>query len=106
VDVAQALGRALLIVSVAVDATRRPLAEAAVAAAVQDARQRGADARGQARTGRPHEALLAASRECGCSLAVIGRHGPQSIARAWIGSVAQKVTGLAEGPVLIHVPNA
>jgi nucleotide-binding universal stress UspA family protein len=32
---------------------------------------------------------------------VIGRHGDDAAARAWLGGVAQKVIGLAERPVLV-----
>ena len=94
----------LHVVSVATDGTRRPLAEAAVAAAVHEARRGGVAAEGEARTGRPHEALLAAARDRGCDVLVIARHGPQALSRAWIGGVAQKVIGLAECPVWIHIP--
>ncbi len=94
----------LHVVSVAQDGTRRPLADAAVAAAVHEARRHGLRADGQARTGRPHEQLVAAAAERGCDLLVMARHGAQNLARAWIGGVAQKVIGLAECPVWIHIP--
>ncbi|MBL8327579.1 MAG: universal stress protein [Rubrivivax sp.] len=97
-------GLPLHVVSVALDATRRPLAEAAVAAAVHEARAMGADARGQARTGRPHEQLPQALADLQADLLVIARHGRQQLARAWIGGVAQKLIGLVDLPVLVHVP--
>lgn len=106
VAIARAEHLALHVVAVATDATRRPLAEAAAAAAVHEARRQGVAAQGEARTGRPHEQLIAAARDRGCELLVIARHGPQNLSRAWIGGVAQKVIGLAECPVWIHVPAA
>ncbi len=106
VAIAQAERLALHVVAVATDATRRPLAEAAAAAAVHEARRQGVAAQGEARTGRPHEQLIAAARDRGGDLLVIARHGPNNLSRAWIGGVAQKVIGLAECPVWIHVPAA
>ncbi len=103
-DIARHFALPLRVVSVAIDGTRRPLADAAVAAAMHTAREQGTQAQGEARTGRPHEQLLAATQACGADLLVIGRHGPQNLSRAWIGGVAQKVIGLAECPVLVHVP--
>jgi nucleotide-binding universal stress UspA family protein len=47
--------------------------------------------------------LIAAAQACGADLLVIARHRGDSLARAWIGGVAQKVIGLAECPVLVHV---
>ena len=35
----------------------------------------------------------------------IGRHRAESLPRAWLGGVAQKVLGLAACPVLVHVPD-
>jgi nucleotide-binding universal stress UspA family protein len=57
----------------------------------------------EVRTGRPHEGLMAAAAACGADLMVVGRHGTSLLARAWIGGTAQKVIGLAEGPVLVHI---
>ncbi|MBN8510935.1 MAG: universal stress protein, partial [Burkholderiales bacterium] len=74
--------------------------------AAAQARALGVAAEGEVRTGRPHEQLVAAGRERGADLIVVGRrshHGPE---RAWIGGSAQKVIGLAEGPVLVHIAGA
>jgi nucleotide-binding universal stress UspA family protein len=46
---------------------------------------------------------MAAAAACGADLMVVGRHGTSLLARAWIGGTAQKVIGLAEGPVLVHI---
>jgi hypothetical protein len=59
---------------------------------------------GEVRVGSAHAELLAAAAARGADLLVVARRGPQTLARAWIGGVAQKVIGLAECPVLVHVP--
>jgi nucleotide-binding universal stress UspA family protein len=53
------------------------------------------------REGRPHAQIVATARELGADLVVIGRRGDESLAHAWLGGVAQKVIGLADGPVLV-----
>ena len=53
--------------------------------------------------GKPHAQILEAARRVGADLIVLGRHGATRLSRAWIGSVAQKVIGLAECPVLVCV---
>jgi nucleotide-binding universal stress UspA family protein len=93
----------LHVVAVAADGTQRPLAEACVAAAVHQARGFGAQAQGEARTGRAHEALIAAAADAACDLIVLGRHSVQPVSRAWIGGVTQKVIGLAACPVWVAV---
>lgn len=109
-QVAALLELPLHIVSVASDATRRPLADAAVAVAVHAARAQGARADGQARTGRAHDQVVAAAREQGADLIVVARQAEEHAAaaatgrRPWIGGVAQKIIGLAECAVLVHVP--
>lgn len=69
--------------------------------AVAAARALGVTVEGVERSGRPHEQILAAAKELGADLLVIGRHGDDAAARAWLGGVAQKVIGLAERPVLV-----
>lgn len=63
----------------------------------------GRPASGEVRVGHPHAELMAAARTRGADLVVVARRGAQSLAHAWIGGVTQKVVGLAECPVLIHV---
>lgn len=67
------------------------------------ARQSGVAVDALARVGRPHEQIVAAAKELGADLLVIGRHGDDPAARAWLGGVAQKVIGLADRPVLVTV---
>lgn len=102
--VAQECGITLTLLCVAAAESARATADQALAAALLQARGRGARADGAVRLGRPHDALMAAAADGGADLIVIGRHGPGALGRAWIGGTAQKVIGLAECPVLIHVP--
>lgn len=67
------------------------------------ARALGVEAQVQWRGGRPHEQIVAAAREAGADLVVIGRRGEETVAHAWLGGVAQKVIGFAEVPVLVAV---
>jgi nucleotide-binding universal stress UspA family protein len=104
--VAGECGIGLAIVGVAAAEAARAAAEAAIRAAAAQALALGVAAEGEVRTGRPHEQLVAAARLRGADLIVVGRrshHGPE---RAWIGGSAQKVIGLAEGPVLVHIAGA
>ena len=76
-----------------------------MAAAVATARQLHDRVDGEVATGRPHQALIDAARARGADLLMVGRHGGTPLARAWIGGTAQKVIGLANCPVLVHVSN-
>ena len=78
-------------------------AEKALQRAWSAARGFGVPVDGVVRIGRPHEQVLATAQELGADLLVIGRHGDDSLARAWLGGVAQKLIGLADLPVLVCV---
>ncbi len=52
------------------------------------------------RTGLPWQEILEASRETRSDLIIMGTHGRTGFARAWLGSVAEKVVRLATVPVL------
>ena len=91
------------VVCVADSAAARPAAQAALDGAVQQARGLGASADGELRTGKPHQQIVEAARDCGADLIAVARHGGDSLSRAWMGGTAQKVIGLADGPVLVHV---
>lgn len=95
----------LRVVCVAAGDAARPAAQAALQATVAQARALGAHADGELRVGKPHQELVDAARSCDADLLVVARHGGDSLARAWIGGTAQKVVGLAECPVLVHVNN-
>jgi hypothetical protein len=78
-------------------------AQRALASALAQARSLGVTADGEVLVGKPHAQILEAANRGGADLIVVGRHGATRLARAWIGSVAQKVIGLAECPVLVCV---
>ena len=90
-------------VCVAAGDAARPATQAALDAAVRQARDLGADADGELRIGKPHQQIVEAARAGGADLIVVARHGGDSLSRAWMGGTAQKVIGLADGPVLVHV---
>jgi nucleotide-binding universal stress UspA family protein len=70
------------------------------------AQARGVNAETQAAQGRPADLILSLAQERGADLIVVGRRGPGPSHRVWIGGVTQKIIGLAECPVLVHVPSA
>jgi nucleotide-binding universal stress UspA family protein len=100
--VAAQCGVPLHVVGVAGGEGERHAALNVVSTAVARARTLGCAAEGVVQVGRPHEALIAAGRSVGADLLVVGRRAHESIARAWVGGVAQKVIGLADCPVLVH----
>jgi nucleotide-binding universal stress UspA family protein len=99
-------GLPLRVVCVAANDAARQATQAALDIAVVQARGLGADADGELRTGKPHQQLVDAARACGADLITVARHGGESLARAWMGGTAQKVIGLADCPVLVHVKNS
>lgn len=68
-------------------------------------RKRGATVDGVFKVGSPYEQILEVAAEVNSDLVVLGTHGRRGIARAAIGSVAEKVVRLCPVPVLIvHAP--
>jgi nucleotide-binding universal stress UspA family protein len=102
-DVAAECGLPLQLLCVTATDATRAAAQPVLADALAQARARGVPADGEVRVGRPHEQLIAAAGTHGADLIVIGRHRHQTLGRAWVGGVAQKVIGLAGCPVLVHV---
>ena len=102
---ARAWGLPLQMLCVLAPDAPRTGVQAALDAAVAQARALGVAADGELRSGRTHQAVLDAAAACGADLIVIGRHRAESLPRAWLGGVAQKVLGLAACPVLVHVPD-
>jgi hypothetical protein len=96
----------LRIVGVVGGEEARGAAEAVIRDAVARSRALGAGAEGEVRTGRPHETLIATARERGADLIVVARRSHPLPQRAWIGGSAQKVIGLADGPVLVFIPRS
>ena len=100
---AAAHGLPLQVLCVASGEETRTGAQQALQAALMHARRLGGPVDGEVRVGRPYQEVLAAAQGGGADLVVLGRHRPEALGRAWIGGVAQKVIGLAECPVLVHV---
>lgn len=97
-------GQPLRVVCVAPSAAARAEAERALAASAQKARAICADVDTELQEGSVHHALLGAAKACGADLLVLSRRGGGRTHRAGTGSTTQKVIGLAECPVLVHVP--
>lgn len=94
----------LLIASVATDdnADSRGAAETAVARAIEVARRLGATAEGRTLVGRPPERIADLASDTGADLLVVGRRGESDVLqRVLLGGTAQKITGLAQCPVLV-----
>jgi nucleotide-binding universal stress UspA family protein len=96
-------GLPLRVLCVAANEAARAPAQQALSAALLQVRERGGNVDGEVRVGRPHQELIAAATACRADLLVVARHGGDTHARAWIGGTAQKVIGLADCPVLVHV---
>jgi nucleotide-binding universal stress UspA family protein len=101
--IADECGLPLHVVCVAASEFNRAQAEQALGAAIAQVVRSPAPVAGEVRVGRAHQELMSAARERGADLLVVARHGGASLGRAWIGGTAQKVVGLAECPVLVHV---
>lgn len=102
-EVANDCGLPLQVLVVTPTEATRAAAQQALSVALAQVRQRCPQADGELRLGRAHEQLIAATSANGADLIVIGRHRRENLGRAWIGGVAQKVIGLADCPVLVHV---
>lgn len=96
----------LIVLCAAESAAARPAAERALAAALHTVRAFHPQPRGEVRQGRAHQVLIDAAREGSADLIVAARHGGARLGRAWIGGTTQKVIGLVDCPVLVHVFNA
>lgn len=102
--IAAECGIGMHIVCVVASDDARAAAEAVIRDAQAQARALGVAAEGQVCTGRPHERLVAVAAERGADLIVVARRSHGLHERAWIGGSAQKVIGLADGPVLVFIP--
>jgi nucleotide-binding universal stress UspA family protein len=102
-DIAAECSVPLHVVCVAASAATRPQAEQSLKDALGQLPPAATTVSGEVRVGRAHQELIAAAGERGADLLVVARHGGAAVSRAWIGGTAQKVIGLAECPVLVHV---
>lgn len=99
-------GLPLQVVGVIGHEGERAQVEQIVQSAVERAAAMACKVQGECRLGKAHKELIEAARACGADLVVVGRHGGDHLGRAWIGGVTQKVIGLAQCPVLVHVANS
>ena len=67
---------------------------------VEHARKEGVEARALLLAGFADEAIIAAAREEGADLIVMGTHGRRGAARMFLGSVAARVISMAPCPVM------
>lgn len=65
------------------------------------ARERGVTVEPLVLKGRPYEAIVQSAQEHKANLIVLGSHGRTGLARLLMGSVAERVIGLAPCPVLV-----
>jgi nucleotide-binding universal stress UspA family protein len=84
-------------------AERHAETQAIVERTVALMRERGADAAGMVAEGREHEAIVAAGRETGADLIVMGSHGRTGLRRLLMGSTTERVIGLSQCPVLVTI---
>jgi nucleotide-binding universal stress UspA family protein len=94
----------LTVVSIAESAHMQPEAEEVVARNVAVAEALGAKVEGRTRIGKPYEQILAATKDFGADLTVVGRGGKEGTGWVSVGSIMQKVAGHAEETVLIVRP--
>lgn len=76
-------------------------AEKNVKRAKQHAEENGLAVKGFILSGRPYNAIIETAKEERANLIVVGSHGRTGISRLLMGSVAERVIGLAECPVLV-----
>ena len=80
-------------------------ATAGLHAAIDARKHAGVSLESVLRQGAPDEEIEALAKSMGADLIVIGTHGRRGLARALLGSVAEKVVRMAPCPVLtIHGP--
>ena len=83
---------------------RRKAAEQAVATKVERLKGLGLQVEGRVVEGRPDEAIVKAAEDTGADLIVVGSHGRTGLKRILLGSVAERVIGNANCPVLVVKP--
>lgn len=80
---------------------RRQEAEQAVAATVERLKVMGILAEGKVVEGCPDEAIVKAAEDVGADLIAMGSHGRTGLGKVLLGSVAERVIGSADRPVLV-----
>jgi nucleotide-binding universal stress UspA family protein len=77
------------------------VAESSIRKAKEIAGKEGLQAEGGILAGRPFEAIVTSAREKGADLIVMGSHGRTGVDRLLMGSVTERVIGIAECAVLV-----
>ncbi len=81
----------------------RSTGELLLSMAREAAEAQGVSLATEVREGKPFEQIIACAQATGADLIVLGRHSGALTGRAWLGSTTQKVSGLAERPVLVAI---
>jgi nucleotide-binding universal stress UspA family protein len=84
--------------------TLREAGDRAVAAVADAAEEAGVAVETDVVVGVPHAAILASVEETGADLVVMGTHGRTGLARAFLGSTAERVVRRSPVPVLVVPP--
>ena len=100
-SLAKTMGSTLTAVSVAADDREIPAATRVVKALEQAAATQGLTLDTMIPLGRPDEAIVNAALFKEASLIIVGSHGRTGLKRLLMGSVAERVIGHAQGPVLV-----
>ena len=98
---ARAMGSALIGVAVATSDRDIPTATGAVRNLEAAATEQGIPVDTMIPMGRPEEGIVKAAQFKGASLIIVGSHGRTGLKRLLMGSVAERVIGLASCPVLV-----
>jgi nucleotide-binding universal stress UspA family protein len=101
---AEKWGAKLTAVSVAPESRNLPEAEDIVQEMLQEAAVRGISPRPVVVAGRPEEAIVAAAARQAADLIIMGSHGRTGLTRLLMGSVTERVIGLASCPVMVVKP--
>jgi len=100
-SLAKAMGSALIGVAVAASDRDIPVATQVVRTLEEEASRQGITLDTMIPMGRPEEGIVKAADFKGASLIIVGSHGRTGLKRLLMGSVAERVIGLASCPVLV-----
>uniref|UniRef100_A0A7C3EEF9 Universal stress protein n=1 Tax=Gracilinema caldarium TaxID=215591 RepID=A0A7C3EEF9_9SPIR len=103
-ELAPKFGAELFALSAAPEFRDIPAAEAIVRDMLASAAARGLAPHSLALEGRPEEAIVAAAGSQGADLIIMGSHGRTGLTRLLMGSVTERVIGLAPCPVMVVKP--
>jgi hypothetical protein len=94
-------GSSLIVISVASSDTEMASAKDNVNKVVDAAEKEGIKTTSVVTKGKPYEAIIETSKQKEADLIVVGSHGRTGLARLLMGSVTERVIGLAEAAVLV-----